>query len=166
MLNGTTFEPMAPADLPEVMEIERLVFASPWTPGLFLHELKIPFSRLRLARESNGRRVLCGYVCWWVVGDEAHILNLAVRPDRRRSGIGREMVRLVLADARAANAGSVSLEVGRSNEAAQALYRSLGFHEAGLRRNYYARGEDALVMICRLDETLSLPGEPVRPARR
>lgn len=140
---------MVPADLPEVMEIERLVFPAPWTPGLFLHELKIPFSRLRLAREANGRRTLCGYVCWWVVGDEGHILNLAVHPDRRRSGIGREMVRLVLADARAEKAESVSLEVGRTNEAAQALYRSLGFCEAGIRRNYYARGEDAVIMVHR-----------------
>jgi ribosomal-protein-alanine N-acetyltransferase len=148
---------MVTADLPEVMEIERLVFPAPWTPGLFLHELKIPFSRLRLARESNGRGALCGYVCWWVVGDEAHILNLAVHPERRRSGIGREMVQLVLDDARAESARSVSLEVGRTNEAAKALYRSFGFCETGVRRRYYAGREDALIMVREIGVSSALP---------
>ena len=64
---------MLAADLPQVMELERLAFPNPWTPGLFLHELKLSFSRLLLARGSNGGGRLHGYVCWWLVGDEVHI---------------------------------------------------------------------------------------------
>ena len=44
--SALVFEPMVAADLPQVLEIERLAFANPWTPGLFLHELKLSFSRL------------------------------------------------------------------------------------------------------------------------
>src|SRR5262245_27899169 len=116
---------MVAADLPQVLEIERLAFPNPWTPGLFLHELKLSFSRLHLARDQQRR--LRGYVCWWVVGDEMHILNLAVHPDARRSGTGRALVQRVLDDAAAHAASSVSLEVGRSNEPAAALYRAMGF---------------------------------------
>ncbi len=142
-----TVEPMTAADLPQIMEIERLVFPQPWTPGLFLHELKIPFSRSRVVRAANGDRALLGYVCWWVVGDEVHILNLAVHPERQRGGIGRRLVHLVLDDAVQQRAASVSLEVRRDNSAALDLYRSLGFSQSGLRRNYYGRGEDAIIMI-------------------
>jgi ribosomal-protein-alanine N-acetyltransferase len=146
-----TFAQMVAADLPQVMELERLAFRQqPWTPGLFLHELKLPFSRLQLARTANGDHRLLGYVCWWVIGDEVHILNLAVRPDARRGGTGRALVQRVLDDAVACAAHSVSLEVRPENEAALALYRSLDFSQIGRRRNYYGPGEDAIIMERRL----------------
>lgn len=144
------FEPMVAADLPQVMELERLAFPNPWTPGLFLHELKLSFSRLYLAR--NAARRLLGYACWWLVGDEVHILNVAVHPDARRNGTGRALVQRVVEDALAHNAASVSLEVGRTNEPATALYRSMGFSEVGLRRNYYGQGEDAVIMERRFEQ--------------
>jgi [ribosomal protein S18]-alanine N-acetyltransferase len=143
------FEPMVAADLPQVMELERLAFPNPWTAGLFLHELKLSFSRLYLAR--NAARRLLGYACWWLVGDEVHILNVAVHPDARRNGTGRALVQRVVEDALAHNAASVSLEVGRTNEPATALYRSMGFSEVGLRRNYYGQGEDAVIMERRFE---------------
>ena len=148
--SALVFERMVAADLPEVMELERLAFSKPWTPGLFLHELKLSFSRVYLARSGNGTRRLLGYVCRWVVGDEVHILNLAVHPDSRRAGTGRALVQHVLDDAAAHGAVSVSLEVGRSNAAAAALYRAMGFAETGLRRNYYGEGQDAVIMERRL----------------
>jgi len=144
--SALVFEQMVAADLPQVMEIERLVFDAPWTPGLFLHELKLSFSRLHLARTGAGDRRVLGYVCWWLVGDEVHILNLAVHPDVRRGGTGRALVQRVLDDARAHQAGSVSLDVRHDNRAALALYTAMGFSAAGVRRNYYGAGVDAVIM--------------------
>lgn len=140
------FEQMAAADLPEVLEIERLSFPNPWTAGLFLHELKLSFSRLHLARSAAPGRRLLGFVCWWTIGDELHILNLAVHPDARKNGVGRALVEHVLTAAEAACATSVSLEVRTDNAAADALYRSLGFAQIGLRRNYYGPGQHAVIM--------------------
>ncbi len=146
------FAPMVAADLPQVMEIERLSFAAdPWTPGLFLHELKLDFSRLHLARTGDAARRLVGFACWWLVGDEVHILNLAVHPDARGSGTGRALVQRILDDAVAHGAVSVSLEVRPENAAALALYRSMAFAQIGLRKNYYGRGEDAVIMERRFD---------------
>jgi len=143
---------MVAADLPQVMEIERLSFASdPWTPGLFLHELKLDFSRLHLARTADATHRLVGYACWWLVGDEIHILNLAVRPEARGSGAGRALVQRILDDAVAHAAVSVSLEVRPENAAALGLYRAMGFTQIGLRKNYYARAEDAVIMERRFD---------------
>jgi ribosomal-protein-alanine N-acetyltransferase len=140
------FEPMQADDLPDVLEIERRSFPQAWTPGMFLHELKVPFSRVTLVRASNGTHTTLGYVCRWLVGDEAHILNLAVHPDHRGRGLGRLLVNQVLAEAEATRATLVTLEVRRENTAARTLYRQLGFADAGVRRNYYGRGEDAIVM--------------------
>jgi ribosomal-protein-alanine N-acetyltransferase len=146
------FAPMVAADLPQVMEIERLSFASdPWTPGLFLHELKLDFSRLHLARTTDAVHRLVGYACWWLVGDEVHILNLAVHPEARGTGAGRALVQRILDDAVAHGAVSVSLEVRPANAAALGLYRALGFTQIGLRKNYYGRGEDAVIMERRFD---------------
>ena len=150
MARRLVFTRMVAADLPDVMEIERLAFPTPWTSGLFLHELKLDFSRLELARSDDAARQLIGYACWWLIGDEVHILNLAVRPESRRSGAGRALVQRVLDDAGARRAGSVSLEVRKENTAAAALYRAMGFAPIGLRRNYYGRGEDAVIMERRL----------------
>lgn len=141
-----TFEPMQVEDLPEVMEIERRSFPQPWTPGLFLHELKVPFSRTTILRTSNGTRATLGYVCRWLVGDEVHILNIAVHPEHRNRGLGRQLVESVVAEADQSGARLVTLEVRRENVSARTLYRKLGFVDAGVRRNYYGRGEDAIIM--------------------
>ena len=146
------FAPMVAADLPQVMEIERLSFTSdPWTPGLFLHELKLDFSRLHLARTADAARRLVGYACWWLVGDEVHILNLAVHPEARGTGAGRALVQRIVDDAVGHGATSVSLEVRPENAAALGLYRAMGFGQIGLRKNYYGRGEDAVIMERRFD---------------
>jgi len=141
---GWQLAPMQAADLDAVMEIERCSFAEPWTPGLFLRELKLPFSTTLVARDSSGH--IAGYVCWWVVGDEVHLLNLAVHPEQRRRGLGRYLLETVLQAASAAQARLVTLEVRHDNAAAIALYRTYGFREVGLRRNYYAPGRHAVIM--------------------
>ena len=140
------FRLMGCEDLDPVMEIERRSFPQPWSPGLFLHELKIPFSKTILAHTSNGSGELLGYICRWLVGDEVHILNLAVRPDRRNGGVGRALVELIVQEAEERRARLITLEVRRENVEAIALYRSFGFTERGVRRNYYGRGQDAIIM--------------------
>jgi len=142
---------MTAADLPEVLEIERAVFPQPWTKGMFVHELRVPFSRSRVARLPGAAHTLAGYVCWWVVGDEAEILNIAVNPGCRRIGVGRVLVRLVLDDVVERGASRVSLEVEPDNVSARKLYESFGFSAAGRRRNYYARGVDALIMALEIE---------------
>ena len=140
------FDPMRVDDLDAVMEIERRSFAEPWSAGLFLHELKVPFSETLLARTQNGSSQVVGYVCRWLVGDEVHILNLAVHPEWRRAGIGAALVERVMREAAARGAKMITLEVRRENVAAIALYRRFGFSESGVRRNYYGRGIDAIIM--------------------
>jgi len=113
---------------------------------MFLHELKLPFSKSIVARADDPPHYLLGYVCWWLVGDEIQILNVAVHPEQRKHGIGRALVALVFAQAEAQHVSKITLEVRRESTAAIALYRSFGFMESGVRRHYYGRGADAMIM--------------------
>ena len=140
------FSPMTVADLDEVMEIERGSFSEPWSRGMIVHELKLPFSRTVVARADEEPHVLLGYICRWLLGDEIQILNVAVHPERRQGGIGRALVQLVMHEAEAHGVVTVTLEVRRENQPAIRLYSAFGFAEHGVRRNYYGRGEDALIM--------------------
>jgi len=135
---------MSVGDLPAVLAIERASFSNPWTGALFLQELQVAFSRIILARRSGD--AVMGYLCRWLVADEVHILNVAVDPKHRASGVGRSLMREAIREAEACGAVAVTLEVRRSNAAGRGLYRSFGFEEVGMRANYYGRGEDALIL--------------------
>ena len=140
------FSPMTVTDLDEVLSIEQRSFAEPWSRGMFLHELKLPFSKSIVARAGDPPHDVLGYICWWLIGDELQILNVAVHSERRQRGIGRALVELALRAVHARHTGTATLEVRRDNGAAIALYRSFGFTESGLRRHYYGRGADAILM--------------------
>ena len=144
-MSSLTLDRMRVEDLDQVLAIERASFTMPWSRGAFLYEMQ----QNRVARDA-GRVV--GYLCVWEIADELHVTNIAVRPDARRRGIGRDLLGTAIADARARGFRVVALEVRPSNEEARALYDSFGFHVVGRRRGYYYdTGEDALVMEARLD---------------
>jgi len=142
-----------PADLSAVTALERRVFGDPWPESFFREELSQPLSYARIAERPSadapsGPPRLAGYLVAWVGSEEGHLANLAVAPEQRRAGVARALVEDLLSSARQAGVKSLSLEVRVSNDAAQALYRSLGFRLAGLRRGYYRdSGEDALIML-------------------
>ena len=91
------------------------------------------------------------YLAFGPTSDELHVLNVATVPAMRRRGIGRALVDTAVDHARGAEIRLVVLEVRRSNRAALQLYRRVGFAAMGVRRAYYADGEDAVDMLLELD---------------
>ncbi|MDF3607786.1 GNAT family N-acetyltransferase [Paracoccus sp. DMF-8] len=87
-----------------------------------------------------------GFLIGRVIADEAELLTLAVAPEARRQGRGRQLLHEFQAKAAAMGAAEGFLEVASDNPAALALYLSQGWQRAGLRRNYYAPGVDALIL--------------------
>jgi len=81
-----------------------------------------------------------------LVADELHILNIAVHPAHRHTGIGTRLIEEIIDEAKAKHAQVITLEVRRANLSARSLYRKFNFQERRLRKNYYAPGEDAIVM--------------------
>lgn len=138
--------PLAAGDVARVAAIEAAAFAAPWSEAAFRHELDLPFSRSLVAHPVAAPEAVAGYVVWWRVADEIHLLDVAVAPEFRRRGVGALLTRAVLADADAAGARVTVLEVAEDNPGAHALYVALGFTTVQRRRDYYAPGRDALVM--------------------
>ncbi|MGH7815585.1 MAG: ribosomal protein S18-alanine N-acetyltransferase [Candidatus Binataceae bacterium] len=137
-------------DLPRILEIERLCFASPWSLDAFKRELSLPFSKVAIAAAGGDADVQAGgFLCRWLIADECHVLNIAVHPAMRRHGIGTLLLGAVIEEAKATGAELVTLEVRRSNLLARQLYRKFAFEERRLRRHYYGPGEDAIVMELR-----------------
>jgi ribosomal-protein-alanine N-acetyltransferase len=90
---------------------------------------------------------IVGYAGLWLMADEAHVTTIAVHPKYRGAGIGERLLLQMIDTARGVRARWLTLEVRRSNEVAQALYRKYTFKEMGVRRRYYSdNSEDALVM--------------------
>jgi ribosomal-protein-alanine N-acetyltransferase len=144
---------MRPEDLERVVEIEKDGFRHPWSRDLLQRELAHAWSTILLATEEGegGREAVVGFVVYWLVHDEVHVLNIATALEARRRGIGRALMREAAASGRRQGATLVTLEVRRSNLPAIALYRSLGYRQVGIRPNYYAdEGEDAIVMVLNL----------------
>lgn len=142
---------MTEQDLEDVMEIERSSFPTPWSRALFARELTLPFAKSFVAREVPPDR-LAGYLCFWLVEPEAHILNLATHPDRRRRGIGAYLLHAGVNFCQARGIQEITLEVRRSNYKAIALYRNFHFQLQGIRPRYYRdSGEDAIIMGLQLE---------------
>lgn len=91
-----------------------------------------------------------GFLIGRTVLDEAELLTLAVDPCSRRQGIGRALLDSFALQARTRGAGRGHLEVASDNTAARRLYAGAGWRQAGLRRNYYGGGIDALTLTTTL----------------
>lgn len=139
------FRPMCETDLLTVMGIEKRAYAFPWTHGIFLDCLRAGYDCWVYLVSTE----IVGYgVCHSVAG-ETHILNLTVDPDHQRRGIGSQILQRFVDFAARQAVDTVLLEVRPSNVAALRLYRSAGFNEVGMRRNYYPAEngkEDALIL--------------------
>jgi ribosomal-protein-alanine N-acetyltransferase len=133
-------------DLPAIYEIETRSFPTHWSYRVLRDEVRRarPQSRVFVARCAD--RVV-GFTIFWIVVDEAHILNFAVHPAYRRLGIARRLLHAILSDGRRLGLVRATLEVRVSNVAAIQLYKDAGFRTVAMRRRYYQdTGEDAYVM--------------------
>ena len=147
---------MTEPDLEEVLQIEQVSFPTPWSRRLFERELSMPLARSFVAQRAHRKEIL-GYLCFWLVIPEAHILNLAVHPKHRNQGVGNLLLNYGVDYCRGSGVQVVTLEVRRSNYKAISLYRNFHFQAQGIRRRYYTdSGEDAVVMGLYLEDSTSL----------
>jgi ribosomal-protein-alanine N-acetyltransferase len=133
------------ADVDEIVAIEAAAFSNPWTRPMYLRELQNPdVSFLYVLRMDNR---IAGFCSFWLVLDEIHINNLAVRHEYRGRGLGTALLKEVLQAGANRGAERATLEVRRSNAPARRLYENLGFEVAATRPNYYVSPpEDALIL--------------------
>lgn len=146
-LRPFAFAAMRIEDLDEVVAIEKAVYSHPWTHGNFVDSIQSGYQCWVL---RDAEQVLLGYFFMMQALDEAHLLNISVRDDVQRQGIGKLLLDQVCSLARRLQMQSVLLEVRPSNTRAIAIYQRYGFVEIGRRRDYYPaagdKREEAIVM--------------------
>lgn len=140
-----TILPMTREDVPAVTEMNKLCFTRPWSADSLMAETEKDDAVFVVARDDDGD--ICGYAGLNYVLDEGYIANIAVHPDARRQGIAALLLGELEKRARQLKLSFITLEVRVSNTAARCLYSSMGFTEAGRRKNFYeAIREDAIIM--------------------
>jgi ribosomal-protein-alanine N-acetyltransferase len=133
---------LAYSDLPAVISIERRSFPTPWSLAMFVLELSKPSGICLAATDGDA---LLGYLVCSRYDQVWHLMNVAVAPEHRRTGVARGLIAKLVEE----GGGKLpfTLEVRISNHPAIAMYERLGFRSAGVRPRYYQdNGEDALIM--------------------
>jgi ribosomal-protein-alanine N-acetyltransferase len=135
---------MKEEDIKDILEIEKDVFPSPWTYEMF-YTLFLTDACVKLVAVLSGNVV--GYIMGCEEGDRFHLGNLAVSRSYWRKGFGTKLLSYLLEQlAREPKIKFCDLEHRIYNEAAFELYKSLGFTYKGIKKDYYKKGEDAVVM--------------------
>lgn len=145
-----TIRPFKRKDLSGVVSIERRSFTNPWSPNMFEALYQINPEGFYVAAIDED---IVGYAIvlteqslrHWSRKRTAHLMNLAVHPSHRNRGIGKELIRTIIADAKKAEVKEIYLEVRASNTTAITFYKRLGFSWKGVINRFYG-DEDAIVM--------------------
>ena len=128
--------------LEQILIIERSSFSNPWTEYHFKCDLnnKISVNWVYL----NNIQVI-GYLFGWHVMDEYHLNNIAVAKRFRENGTAIHLLKNMVSYLNDIKVKSVLLEVSSSNLPARKLYEKMGFMPQGERKDYYTKGDDAVL---------------------
>ena len=145
-----TISPMSEKDIKEIADLEKICFSEPWSEQSLKDELDNETARFFVLRDGEN---LLGYIGANNVCNEVYITNVAVNPDTRGKGYGKNLVNHLLRQCELENALFVTLEVRESNENAIKLYEKCGFKKVGERKNFYSKPtENALIYTLYLKE--------------
>ena len=136
--------PMTIEDCEQVAQIEAASFSVPWSLRAFTETVERENFRYFVAEESGEILGYCGFL---FVLDEAEIPNVCVKASARCRGIGKQMMTVLIEEAKNLGMAMLYLEVRESNAPARALYQSLGFEENGIRKNFYEHPVEHAVLM-------------------
>lgn len=137
---------MLQSDLTQVVDIEREANQFPWSRKNFEDCLKANHMAWVFLDDSNS---ISGFTIVQKVVDEAHILNICIKPSVQGQGHGRDLLNYIIDYAKKISSVLIVLEVRSSNKRAQHLYSRAGFNEMSVRKNYYpaAQGRENAVLM-------------------
>ena len=128
----------------QVCVLEEEAFSMPWHKDSFLEMIENPHACYLVALVGEKVVASCGLR---EIAGEGEITNVVTAPAFQKKGIGKKLLSRILEEGRTRGISAYTLEVRCSNEPAIRLYRSLGFVEEGIRKNFYEKPrEDALIM--------------------
>jgi ribosomal-protein-alanine N-acetyltransferase len=134
-------------DVAQLVQIEGAVHISPWTDAGFQSEFEKPYSHTLVMTDEETDQVIGAYIVYWTIGEESHILNVAVDLPYRGLGLAQKLIRKVIDLSLRQGVKKVVLDVRKSNNSAIQLYQKLGFTIQTVRKAFYSNGEDAYGMV-------------------
>ena len=141
---GIVTRKMSAADLKAVQAIEQESFHDSWAVESWLAELNSSIAKYIVLEQDA---IIKGFAGFWLIAGEAQVTRVAVAKDERGKGLGKILTEVLIAAAWQEGADAVTLEVRKSNIAAQTVYTQTGFTISGVRPNYYEDNkEDAIIM--------------------
>lgn len=143
------FDKMELSDLNEIIRLEQANYPIPWSKGVMKDCIQAGYQCITLKQNDQ----IVGYAFLMVNQDESHILNMCIDQKVQSKGFGRKLLKYLESICIYNQSNVFLLEVRKSNPIAYALYKSFGFEEIGIRKNYYRTldgREDAVVMTKKL----------------
>ena len=140
---------MGPEDISGISKIEERCFSDPWSLESVREGLESSLDTWLVLKEMEG---VLGYCVFRIIAGEGELLRIAVSPEFQGRGLSKKLMDQMVEYSRKKKAETMFLEVRESNEKARNLYRSYGFSEEGIRKDYYRNPvENAVIMkACRI----------------
>jgi len=139
---------MSYRDIAPIWALEKTIFPSPWSVESFLYRLTDRKFNISFVGSINDE--LVAYAVSYIVCDELHLANLAVKSTFRRKKIGEILLWFNLQIGKAKKCRWIHLEVREKNKSAIALYEKYDFKIVGVRKNYYAEENENALLLSRI----------------
>lgn len=116
-----------------------------WNENILKQELLNTDSIFLVVKDTISDEIL-GFAGIEIVLDEAELMNIVIRKNKRGLGIGKSLMEKIINIAKENNIKILKLEVNEKNLIAINLYKSLGFKQTGIREKYYNNLDSAILM--------------------
>jgi ribosomal-protein-alanine N-acetyltransferase len=131
------------SQLDEIVEIENSSFEKPWKRSQLMDDIRNHIDSENWVFVQDEKVV--GYIFGWIIQKEFHLHNIVVHPNYLRKKIGRKLINHIISRVVDQKVNVILLEVSVNNVSARKCYQSLGFVEVGMRKDYYSKGDDAIL---------------------
>ena len=129
------------SQLNDIYSIEKQSFKKPWTKSQIQNDLQSKINSENWVYILEQK--IIGYIFVCIIDEQFHLNNIAVHPNYLRNKIGKSLIKHIILRAKKRKINIILLEVSINNVPAIRCYQSLGFIQVGLRKNYYAKDDDA-----------------------
>ena len=141
-IDGLIIREAEQKDAHGIWQVDRLTLNA-WSEDSYVREIGSNKASIYFVAENED--MILGFAGIWLIADEGHITNVAVRPEYLRKGVASTLLRHMLENIKNRGCTTQTLEVRKSNMPAVRLYEGLGFVEEAVRKEYYDDKEDALI---------------------
>tara|TARA_B110000438_G_C15679240_1_gene591616 strand:+ start:360 stop:794 length:435 start_codon:yes stop_codon:yes gene_type:complete len=129
------------SQLNDIYTIEKQSFKNPWTKSQIKYDLQSKINSENWVYILEEK--IIGYIFVYIIDEQFHLNNIAVHPNYLRNKIGKSLIQHIILRAKKRKVNIILLEVSINNIPAIRCYQSIGFVQVGLRKNYYAKDDDA-----------------------